>query len=184
MTTAGNTNPSANNNGDHFSQFSDANINCESFRKIFEYMKSLQSVYPAAQYIDVHLEDVIVVSRLFNKVSPENAANQLLAFAYDVLTFCKTLKSNEDSDLVVKAGMISDGPVTAGIIYYHDVPHFEVISVFIDYAKSMARFAPDFSIHIHISTFEYVFNSGYEIKELESMNIPSLGSIVTKVIYV
>lgn len=177
-------NNAASNPNDQNGQFSDMNVNCDTFRKIFEYMKSLQSVYPAAEYIDVHLEDVIVVSRLFTKIQTDVAANQLLCFAIDVLNFCKSLKSNENTDLIVKAGMISGGPIAAGVINYNDVPHFEVISVFVDYAKSMARFAPNFSIHIHRSSYDYVYASGYDLKETKGVNIPSLGSIVTYIVNV
>lgn len=177
-------NNAVSNPNDQNGQFSDMNVNCDTFRKIFEYMKSLQSVYPAAEYIDVHLEDVIVVSRLFTKIQTDVAANQLLCFAIDVLNFCKSLKSNENTELIVKAGMISGGPIAAGVINYNDVPHFEVISVFVDYAKSMARFAPNFSIHIHRSSYDYVYASGYDLKETKGVNIPSLGSIVTYIVNV
>lgn len=153
---------------------------CPIWEGIFKKLPEFQTLYPAVDYLDVNMSYLIAATGFFTtQFTAEMAANQMLNFASSVISFCKELKTSKKDEIMVQAGMITGGPVIAGVITLNKVPHFEIIGEIVEYAKSMANLAPPFSIHLTRSTYELVYGSGFDVREVGGIKVPLLGSIVT-----
>ncbi|OHT14727.1 hypothetical protein TRFO_02984 [Tritrichomonas foetus] len=157
-----------------------ANMDRDIFATFLKHLKTLQKRYPAVNYVDIDFSTFIAVSGLLQtQYNDDASANQLIDFAADAVTYCKSFKTDKKDDMVVQAGVVTGGPLTAGVIYLKKIPRFEIFGDVLDYSKSMSKLAANYSIYMTRSTYEYVYGASYDIREVGEISVPNLGNILS-----
>ena len=158
-------------------------ISIEYYTKLIERFKNIQSFYPAVTYVDIDYYKFIAVAGIMcSSTNSEAEASQLIDFTIQAIAYCWNLRQNKNDDLLIQAGVITGGPITAGIIYTDKIPQFEIFGDTIDYAKIISSRAPNNAILLARSTYELIYGSNSDIREYGIVDTPQLGKISSYII--
>ncbi|OHS95028.1 hypothetical protein TRFO_10739 [Tritrichomonas foetus] len=147
------------------------------YSDLFKYIKEAQHKYDKIDYVDIDFNVFIAISGLLDDTCNEISANQIIDFALDISSYIKTLSEYKKNEMILKIGIITGGPINGGVLVMNKIPSLEIFGDVIDFTKSFVKVAPNNGIILSRSTYEYIFNSTYDVRELGEIEVTYIGSM-------
>ncbi|EAY00530.1 Adenylate and Guanylate cyclase catalytic domain containing protein [Trichomonas vaginalis G3] len=113
-----------------------------------------------------------------NDVGPEVHAEQMILFCFDVLYHLEEINKKLDSNLQIRIGINTGGPLIAGVLGT-DKPLFDIIGDPINVAARLQSTSDVNKVHISGDTFELVKGLNYDITKRGETFLKGKGKQIT-----
>ncbi|OHT08831.1 hypothetical protein TRFO_22593 [Tritrichomonas foetus] len=162
------------------------------YSKQFDYKSAdiISFLYKLSSKIDSVLEEFELLNKvrtcgyryifaggLFSRmIKPDRHADQAVRFALKAIEKILSMAIELESELVVRVGIHTAGPVVAGIMSVNR-PTFQIIGPVMDMANQLASLSIPNQVHITRAVYELVFSSGFRVHE-RGETIMRTGSVI------
>ena len=150
-----------------------------SLNKIFLTFDKLLSNYSSMTKVKLFGDTYLAAGGLFeNDMNPADHADHAIQFSLQVLESLEELNIQLNSNLQIRIGVNTDGPVHGGILG-GERPWFEIVGQPIADANRLQLTANPSTIHISNETYQYVAGSSYPIFPSIMMEFKGKGKVLT-----
>jgi class 3 adenylate cyclase len=149
---------------------------------IFSKFDSIVSKYPLVTKIKLIGDVYMAAAGLFNpEEPPQNHAAQTINFALDALQALEEINAQLSSNLKVRIGINTNGPLIAGVLGT-DKPVFDIIGDPINVSSRLQSTAVPNTIQISEETFKVICNLNYNIEKLGEIELKGKGKKIAYIV--